>query len=132
MYDIYYAHHRWKYYTREEEDELDLIRKYFPNATVFNPSMDIDMKIVIYRDLAMRECLKAVDSSDIVIFSSVNGIISSDVYQEITHAREKGKPCFYLYYDKLQPIFKVAKLVDEERSEQVYALIMPEVTFNDK
>ena len=132
MYDIYYAHHQWKYHTREEEYELDLIRKYFPNATIFNPSTDLDMKIVVYGNLVMRECLKAVDSSDIVIFSSVNGVISSDVYQEITHAREKEKPCFYLYYDKLQPIFKVAKLVDEERSERLYALIMPEVTFNDK
>lgn len=132
MYDIYYAHHRWKFYTRVEEYEIDLIRKYFPNGIIFDPSMDLDMKIVIYRDLAMRERLKAVESSDIVVFSSLDGIIDSDVYQEIMYAREKGKPCFYIYYGKLQPFFKVAKLVDEERNEQQYALVMPEVNFDDK
>ena len=130
MYDIYYAHHQWKYHTREEEYELDLIRKYFPNATIFNPSTDLDMKIVIYENLVMRECLKAVDSSDIVIFSSVNGVISSGVYREIMRAREKEKPCFYLYYNKLQPIYEVAKLVEGERSDRLYALVKPEVNFS--
>lgn len=131
MYDIYYAHHQWKYHTREEEYELDLIRKHFPNATIFNPSTDLDMKIVIYEDLVMRECLKAVDSSDIVVFSSLDGIIDSDVYQEIMHAREKEKKCFYMYYGKLLSSFKVAKLADGERNEQSYAIVMPEVNINE-
>lgn len=129
MYDIYYAHHQWKYHTREEEYELDLIRKHFPNATIFNPSTDLDMKIAIYENLVMRECLKAVDSSDIVVFSSVNGVIGSGAYQEIMRAKEKEKPCFYLYYDQLLPTFEVARLVEERRSDQLYALVRPEVNF---
>lgn len=36
MYDIYYAHHQWKYNTPEETYELKLIRRYFPNAKIFN------------------------------------------------------------------------------------------------
>lgn len=79
----------------------------------------------------MRERLKAVDSSDIVVFSSLDGIIDSEVYQEIMRAREKEKQCFYMYYGKLLPSFKVAKLSDEERTEQSYAIVMPEVNFND-
>lgn len=131
MYDIYYAHHRWKFYTRVEEYEIDLIRKHFPNGIIFDPSRDIDMKIVIYRDLAMRERLKAVDSSDIIVFSSLDGIIDSEVYQEIMRAREKEKQCLYIYYGKLLPSFKVAKLSDGKRNEQSYALVMPEVNFNE-
>lgn len=131
MYDIYYAHHHWKFYTRVEEYEINLIRKYFPNGIIFDPSMDLDTKIVIYIDLAMRERLKAVDSSDIIVFSSLDGIIDSDVYQEIVRAREKEKQCFYIYYGKLLPSFKVAKLSDGERTEQSYALIMPEVNLNE-
>lgn len=131
MYDIYYACHRWKFYTRVEEYEMELIHKYFPNGVIFDPLRDLDMKIAIYRDLAMRERLKVVESSDIVVFSSLDGIIDSDVYREIMYAREKGKICFYIYYGKLQPSFKVTKLADEERNEQSYALVMPEVNFND-
>ena len=41
MYDIYYAHHQWKYNTQVEIYELDLIRRYFPNAKIFNPSVDL-------------------------------------------------------------------------------------------
>ena len=41
-YDIYYAHHQWKYGTKIEQYELDLIRRYFPKARICNPATDID------------------------------------------------------------------------------------------
>ena len=33
MYDIYYAHHQWKYGTKVETYELNLIKRYFPNIS---------------------------------------------------------------------------------------------------
>ena len=41
MFDIYYAHHQWKYGTQIEAYELDLIREYFPYDKIFNPATDL-------------------------------------------------------------------------------------------
>lgn len=81
MYDIYYAHHQWKYGTPVEIYELDLIKRYFPNANIFNPS--IDLKSIIStdnEDLIMEECLETVRNSDILVFSSLDGCVGTGVY----------------------------------------------------
>lgn len=40
MYNTYYAHHQWKYGTQIEQHEIDLIKRYFPSDTIFNPATD--------------------------------------------------------------------------------------------
>lgn len=123
MYDIYYAHHQWKYHTQEEAYELEVIRRYFPNAKVFNPSTDLEMKIAVYEDLVMRECLKAVDSSDIVIFSSLDGTVGTGVYKEVMHALDSGKLVLYLYQDALHSVFNLYKRDEASRSDRLYAFV---------
>lgn len=123
MYDIYYAHHRWKYHTQEEVYELEVIRRYFPNAKIFNPSTDIEMRIAAYEELVMQECLKAVDSSDIVIFSSLDGTVGSGVYKEVEYAIDSGKLVFYLYQDTLYSAFHLYKRDEASRSDRLYAFV---------
>lgn len=65
MYDIYYAHHQWKYGTQVEQYELDLIRRYFPNAKIFNPSVDLMHTKEDGEEAIMEECLKTVRNSQL-------------------------------------------------------------------
>ena len=98
---IYYAHHQWKYGTKIEEYELDLIKAYFPNANIFNPSvsLNIDGKT---EDEIMDICLHQVGISDMVIFSSVDGLVGVGVFKEITHAKELKIPVYYIDRDELR------------------------------
>ena len=99
--NIYYAHHQWKYGTKIEEYELDLIKAYFPNANIFNPSvsLNIDGKT---EDEIMDICLHQVGISDMVIFSSVDGLIGIGVFKEVTHAKELKIPVYYIDRDELR------------------------------
>lgn len=123
MYDIYYAHHQWKYNTQVESYELELIRRYFPNAKIFNPSVDLirtkeDGEIAI-----MEECLETVRNSDILVFSSLDGCIGTGVYHEIEQARNRGKLVLYIFHDTLLTDFEVAKRAPFEKTDRLYATI---------
>ena len=123
MYDIYYAHHQWKYNTQVESYELELIRRYFPNARIFNPSVDLIHTKEDGEEIVMAECLETVRSSDILIFSSMDGCIGTGVYQEIEEARKKGKLVLYIFHDTLLTDFEVIKRVPFERIDRLYATI---------
>lgn len=99
--DIYYAHHQWKYGTKIEEYELDLIRAYFPNAVIFNPSVSLDIDGRT-EDEIMDVCLHQIDVSDMIIFSSVDGLVGIGVFKEITHAKDLGMPIYYINGDVLE------------------------------
>lgn len=98
---IYYAHHQWKYGTKIEEYELDLIKAYFPNATIFNPSVSLNINGET-EDEIMEFCLHQVGISDMVIFSSVDGLVGIGVFKEITHAKELNIPVYYIDRDELR------------------------------
>ena len=78
---IYYAHHIWKYNTKIEEYELDLIKNTFKNAEIINPNGGLGY--TEYSGLTEPEimdiCYKAVLSCDIIVFSSINGVIGAGV-----------------------------------------------------
>lgn len=112
MYDIYYAHHQWKYGTQVEQYELDLIRRYFPNAKIFNPSVDLIHIKEDGEEAIMEECLKTVRNSNYLIFSSMDGTIGKGVYQEVKEAERRGKTIFYIFRDTLNPGYKVHERLD--------------------
>ena len=64
MNKIYYAHHLWKYTTKIEEYELEVIRRYFPNAEIINPNGCIEQN----RDeeIIMKDCLNIIKECDIM------------------------------------------------------------------
>ena len=120
MYDIYYAHHQWKHNTTVELYEISLIRRYFPNASVFNPSIDLktDSKD---ESLIMSECLDTVQNSDILIFSSLDGCVGKGVYQEVMQAQNQGKIIFYIYQDGLRTDFGISERTESKRTDRMYA-----------
>ena len=122
MYDIYYAHHQWKYGTREEEYELSLIRRYFPLARIFNPTIDLKTTSNDETEI-MTECLETVKNSDIVVFSSLDGCVGTGVYHEVTEAQRLGKIVFYIYPDHLYTSFEIEERPEEERTDRLYGFI---------
>lgn len=98
---IYYAHHQWKYFTEIEEYELSVIRRYFPHADIFNPATDLKSKDCGYESIIMEECLNTVEGSDILIFSSMDGMVGKGVFEEVRKAASSGKLILYLIRDEL-------------------------------
>ena len=123
MYDIYYAHHQWKYNTPEEAYELSLIKRYFPNATICNPVTDLDSIATGDEKIIMKECLNKVRESDIVFFSSLDGCIGTGVYQEIKEAQKTGKIIFYIFQDKFTDHFTITDREESERTDRLYAFV---------
>lgn len=120
MYDIYYAHHRWKYRTEIEKYELNLIKRHFPNARICNPATEIST-VEATESAIMQECLRRVGDSDILVFSSVDGCTGIGVFKEVTQAISEGKIVFYIYQGELKQNFDIIARPIENRSDRIYA-----------
>ena len=123
MYDIYYAHHQWKYGSQVEEYELDLIRRYFPNAKIFNPAVDLVSTKEDGEAVVMEECLSTVENSDIFVFSSVNETVGIGVYQEVMHAKNCGKIIFYICKDALTMDYQLTQRTDTGKTDRMFAFV---------
>lgn len=119
---IYYAHHQWKYGTKVEQYELDLIKRYFSHATIFNPSVDLKIKTT-NEECIMEECLAKVNESDIIIFSSMDGCIGTGVYHEIEEAKKRGKLILYIFNDTLLTNFDIFDRPYSIRTDRLYATV---------
>lgn len=117
---IYYAHHRWKYGTEIEKYELDLIRRYFPHAVIFNPATDLEAYGRNEEEI-MKSCLDVVNKSDVIIFSSVDGITGIGVYKEVIEAVHAKKLVLYLYNNELHTNVRIYPLIN--KTDRVYASV---------
>ena len=128
MYDVYYAHHQWKYGTPVEAYELDVIRRYFPNAKIFNPSTDLkSLSPKLDEASIMEECLETVRNSYILVFSSLDGCIGTGVYHEIMEAQNNGLLIFYIYHDTLTFNYRVKKRSYITRTDRLYANVVTDI-----
>ena len=123
MYDIYYAHHQWKYGTKIEEYELSLIRRYFYSGTIFNPATDLESTIEDGEVAIMEECFTAINKSDILVFSSMDGIVGTGVYHEVKEAQRLGKLVLYIYQDELRSDFIMEILDTNNHSDRLYGRV---------
>lgn len=87
---VYYAHHQWKYGTKIEEFEIEMIRKAFPKMDIFNPATDLKTDGLSEEEI-MKQCLEEVDASDLVVFTTMDGYIGKGVLEEIRHAKSNKK-----------------------------------------
>lgn len=123
MYDIYYAHHQWKYGTKVEAYEIDVIKRYFPNAKIFNPSTDLILPPSSNEESIMKRCLETVRNSDILVFSSMDGVIGTGVYHEIEEAKKNGKIVFYIFQNKLLTDFIITRFGKATQQDRLYAMV---------
>ena len=122
MYDIYYAHHRWKYGTEIEKYELELIKRYFPNGRICNPATDLNFD-GLSEEEAMETCLDAVRNSDILVFSAVDGFIGVGVSKEVNMAEGYGKIVFYIDQDIISTTYSIYTNESEFANDRVYAFV---------
>lgn len=111
---VYYAHHQWKYGTKVEQYELEVISRYFPHANVFNPATDLLSTNCGDEKVIMEECLDTVANSDILVFSSMDGMIGIGVYTEVDAALKAGKLVLYLTKNTLTTEFTIR--AEDERT----------------
>jgi hypothetical protein len=98
---IYYAHHLWKYNTMIEEYELSIIRRYYPQEEIkiINPNGYINQNNTEAQ--IMKDCFTAIEGCDIIIFSSINGVIGRGVYEEVQKGIKLGLKIYYIENDML-------------------------------
>lgn len=122
-YNIYYAHHQWKYETDIEQYELDLIAKNFPNASIFNPRTRI--KPAETEAEIMKQCLDKVMAADVIIFSSVDGCVGKGVYTEVKKAEDAGKLVLYIYKNRLHTNYELHKNYESDSTDRIYGFVEP-------
>ena len=119
---IYYAHHQWKYGTAIEKYELDLIKSTFgDNAEIVNPSMFLYLFGESEEEI-MRKCTDEVILSDILVFSSVDGVIGKGVYTEIDTAVDFGKDIYYICQNCVTTNYGISK-IENPTTDRVYAIV---------
>ena len=121
MNKIYYAHHLWKYNTPIEEYELSVINRYFPYHTIINPNGHIEQNKE--GSVIMEDCLDCIEKCDILIFSSVNGVIGRGVYDEFNKASELESPIYYIMDDILYDAREYKFKFTNSGNNRLYAIV---------
>jgi hypothetical protein len=118
---IYYAHHLWKYGTEIEAWELDLIRKRFPGCEIINPNGAIEQGRPA-EDI-MADCLQKVRECDVLVFSSLSGVIGKGVYRELLEASQHSVPVFHLHHGEVHDEWLNVEKMKNPPSDRHYALV---------
>ena len=119
---IYYAHHQWKYGTAIEKYEIGLIQSVFgKDADIINPARFPFLWIETEEDM-MRKCLDEVILSDILVFSSMDGVIGKGVYTEIETAADFGRGVYYIDQNSITKGFEITT-IKNSTTDRVYATV---------
>lgn len=119
---IYYAHHQWKYNTAIEKYELNLIRSVFgKDADIVNPAQFPFLWNETEEEI-MRKCLDEVILSDILVFSSVDGVIGKGVHTEIITAFDFGRDVYYIDQNSITNNFEI-NTIKNSTTDRVYATV---------
>lgn len=118
---VYYAHHQWKYGTKVEESEIEMIRTSFPKMGIFNPATDLKTD-GLSEDEIRRQHLKEIDDSDLVVFTTLYGYIDKDMLREINHALSCKKVVLWFVGGEFRTDFKIDVELTP-RSDRLYATV---------
>jgi hypothetical protein len=119
---IYYAHHLWKYNTPIEEYELEVIKRYFSNVEIINPNGYIEQ--CREEAVIMKDCLKVIENCNILIFSSVNGVVGRGVVDEYNKASKLGLPIYYIMNDILYDARGYGFELTNSGNNRLYAIVI--------
>lgn len=122
--ELYYAHHKFEYNTPIEQYELDLIKKTFPEYNIVNPNGGIKFRVKEHDGIRMEDCMDMIARQDVtgVAFSSLSGVVSKEVFQEVNHARKLNKKIFYIH-DNVITECSVVMFTILNETEKIYAIV---------
>ena len=118
---IFYSHHLYKYGTKIEEMEIRMIKEQFPDAEIFNPATDIDQNMPT--ENIMQECVKQVNSSDVVVFSTLSGLIGKGCFTEISEAFRAGIPLFVISGNSVVKVDNFSYHLTKSGNNREYAVV---------
>lgn len=118
---VYYAHHQWKYRTKVEEFEIEMIRTSFPKMSIFNPATDLKTD-GLSKDEISRQHLKEIDDSDLVVFTTLDGYIGKDMLSEIRHAQLCKKVVLWFVGGEFRTDFEI-DVISAPISDRLYATV---------
>lgn len=121
MRKIYYAHHIWKYRTEIEDYELGLIRSVFPDDRIINP-MKFEHEDLSNEKAIMEKCIEELSQCDILVFSSLSGVVGAGVYEEVNYALEHNILVYYIINNGLRVIPNIFWNLTG-KSRRVYAIV---------
>jgi len=123
---VYYAHHIWKYGTKIEQYEIDIINKKFDDCIISNPNGGLGYT----EDSGLEEseimdiCFKAIKQCDAIVFSSINGVIGRGVYDEVMLGKSLGLDIYYINNNQIACFpsidFEIIKNSDTRR---IFAIV---------
>lgn len=119
---IYYAHHVWKYGTSIENYELECIMRKFQDAEIINPH------IVLPQGKPESEILQVayntIKNCDVLVFSTVSGMIGHGVFNEIAVAVNSGIEVYQLHGNTCYRVDDASlKSIIFSGDNRVYALL---------
>jgi hypothetical protein len=122
---IYYAHHLYKYDTKIEEYELELISKILSKYDVLNPNGEIEHEDLSNEQKIMEKCLSEISKDNVigVVFSSISGVIGKGVYDEVNHALSLGKDVYYIYNNAISKCSNISFELTNQDSRRFYAIV---------
>ena len=115
---IYFAHAICTYGSEEEEELIEQIKNFFPDLEIVNPG-SIDNIPETMLD-GMEFYKRVVNKCDILIFSRLNGKVTSGVGIEINHALLKKKTVYEIKKKKLFIIKKPIKYLSRDDTIRLY------------
>jgi hypothetical protein len=115
---IYYAHAMCIYGTDDEQEEIDHIRKNFPDYAIVDPG-SYSNNPEKRRD-SMNYCKKLVSQCDALVFTRLLGKITAGVGIEINHALTENKMVFELKKGKIKTVKKSVKYISREKTISLY------------
>lgn len=119
---IYYSHHSWKFGTKIEIYEEQTISQLSPQCEIVNPRLSVPQDLP-EKEL-MEQCFQKIDGCDMLVFTSMDGIIGKGVYDEICHAKKQGKLVKYLYQNQYHAIESVdIKICNPAISKRLFAYV---------
>ena len=118
---VYYGHHQWKYGTKVEEFEIEMIRTSFPKMSIFNPATDLKTD-GLSEDEIRRQHLKEIDDSDLVVFTTMDGYIDKDTLSEIEHAQLCKKVVLWFVGGEFRTNFEIDVILTPI-SDRLYATV---------
>lgn len=124
---IYYAHHLWKYDTKIEQYEINLVKDYFilnnkVNPIIINPNGGVN-KNQTEKDI-MKQCLGLVRDSEAVVFSSINEIVGRGVWSEVKEAISNNKEIYYIHKGGLIKLEKPSfRIINKGKDWRMFATV---------
>lgn len=119
---VYYAHHVWKYDTPIEDYELDCIKKRFEDAEIINPRTNLPQELS--ESAILDAAYEMIKNCDVLVFSTVSGMIGHGVFNEIAVAVNSGVTLYQLEGDSCYKIDDVdLKEIIFRGDNREYALV---------